>query len=334
MGLDPKRLGEFGLIEALRRRAGTAGGSWRQSIGDDAAVLRPRAGRELVITADALVEGVHFRWTTTSPRELGGKILEVNLSDLAAMGARPLGFLLALCLPAEADAERLDGLLRGLLAAARAASCPLVGGDTVRSPLWTFSLTLFGEVPRGQAWLRGGARPGDRILVTGELGGSALGLALLDAGRAGEPGVRPFLRRQLQPRARLEAAARLRRMGVVSAAIDLSDGLLQDCSHIARASRVGAQLWLERLPLPRRFRALCEEQKLDPHALACGGGEDYELLFCVPPQAPPAQLFQKRLGCRVTEIGVVSRGRAVRILLQGKPVSIPGKGFQHFKTLP
>jgi thiamine-monophosphate kinase len=224
--------------------------------------------------------------------------------------------------------------MRGLLAAAKTAGCPLVGGDTVQSPLWTFSLTLFGEVPRGGAWLRSGARPGDRILVTGELGGSALGLALLDGGWGAEPGARAFVRRHLQPRARLEAAGRLRRMGLVRAAIDLSDGLLQDCGHVARASGVAVELWFERLPLGRRFRPLCESAGLDPHALACGGGEDFELLFCVPPGAPPAQVFQRRLGCRVTEIGVVSRGRGARILLEGKPLSVAVKGFQHFKTLP
>ena len=145
--LDLSAIGEFGLIEAIRRRARARGGAWKLAIGDDAAVLRPRPGHDVVVTTDALVEGVHFRFETTDPRSLGRKALAVNLSDLMAMGARPSGFLLALALPHDADPERIEGVVAGLLAEARAAGCPLVGGDTVASSSWTLVVTALGQVP-------------------------------------------------------------------------------------------------------------------------------------------------------------------------------------------
>ncbi len=327
---DLRRLGEFGLIERLRRGAGEPRG-WQRGIGDDAAVLRPRAGCDLVTTVDALVEDVHFRWSTTDARSLGHKALAVNLSDIAAMGARPRGFLLSLCLPADAKAEQLRGLARGLFAEARAASCPLVGGDTTAGPVWTLSITALGEVRRGGALLRSGARPGDRILVTGELGGAALGLELLESGRGRSRDARAHVRRQLRPVARLRAGARLGASGFVSAAIDVSDGLVQDLGHVLRASGVGAVVDVERLPLPRGLRALCARRGLDPLELALAGGEDYELLFCVSPRAPAPDVLARRLECRVTEIGVIAPGRALRLTHGDEAFPRLLRGFDHFK---
>ncbi len=331
--LELGTLGEFGLIEALRRRARRAGGPWVEGIGDDAAVLRPRPGHEIALTSDALIEDVHFRWATTDARSLGAKTLAVSLSDLGAMGARPLGCLLSLGLPADATGERIDGFLRGLLGTARAARCPLVGGDTVRARAWMLSLTAVGELPRGQALWRRGARPGDRILVTGALGGAALGLALLERGEGGAPSAGPFVRRQLRPAPPWQAGERLRRSGLATAAIDLSDGLVQDLGHVLRASRVGADLELERLPLPRGMGAACQRAGLDPERLALAGGEDYELLFCVRPRAPAAQLFSRRLRCPVSEIGRIRRGRGLALFRAGTRVLAPTRGFEHFKSL-
>ncbi len=175
--MDLAALGEFGLIEAIRRRSRVDRRVWRLGIGDDAAVLRVRAREELVFAADGLVEDVHFRWSTTDGRSLGEKSLAVNLSDLGAMGATPLGCLLTLGVPAEAAPERLDGFVSGLLACARARGCPLVGGGTVRSPVWSIGISVVGAVAPNRALLRSGARAGDRILVTGALGGAAAGLA-------------------------------------------------------------------------------------------------------------------------------------------------------------
>jgi thiamine-monophosphate kinase len=333
-GLSLQELGELGLIRALRRRVERSGvdrSCWLRSIGDDAAVLRPRAGRDLVASTDALVEDVHFRWSTTDARSLGHKSLAVSLSDLAAMGAQPLGFLLTWALPASASARQLDGVMAGLLAEAAAASCPLVGGDTVAARHWQLSIAAFGDVARGRALLRSGARPGDRVLVTGTLGAAALGLRLLESGRARAPGAAPFVRRQIRPRARLDAGARLCGKPWVSAAIDVSDGLLRDAGHIAEESGVALDLHVESLPLPRGLERWAQRLRCDPLALVVAGGEDYELLFCVRRGAPPARALRRALGCPVAEIGEVRRGRRVRLLAAGRPLQLEAEGFEHFK---
>lgn len=341
-GIGLEGLGEFGLIELVRRRVGAVGGAWLAGIGDDAAVLRPPAGRDLVWTADALVEDVHFRWRTTDARSLGHKALAVNLSDLNAMGAEPLGFLLSLGLPPRTEPGRLDRFLRGLLAEARAHCCPLVGGDTVSAPVWSLSISAVGSVPRGRALARGGGRPGDRLMVTGTLGGSALGLALLErravsAGAAPGGGTRSggdaaFVRRHLRPRPPLGAGPRLARMGLARAAVDLSDGLASDLARILEAGGGGADVELDALPLARGLRARAAELGLSPEALALAGGEDYELLFAVRARAPQADVFARRLGCPVTEIGGLRRGRGVRYTRGGEPVRVEVSGYDHFKT--
>jgi thiamine-monophosphate kinase len=295
--LDPKVLGEFGLIEAIRRRARSGRGAWAGEIGDDAAVLRPRRGRDLVVTVDALVEDVHFRWATTSPRQLGRKALAVSLSDVGAMGATPVGCLLVLALPPAAAPERVEGLVAGLLSLAK----------------------------------RGGARPDDRICVAGDLGGAALGLELLERGRGAEAAARPFVRRHLDPAPPLGVGPRLARARLATAAIDISDGLAQDLDHVLRESGVGAEIDVARLPLPRGLARMCEELSLDPQALALTGGEDYALLFCVPPSAPSARVLSRRLGARVTEVGRVTRSRGARFLRNGKPIPLDRKGWDHFK---
>ncbi len=328
-GLDVRKLGEQGLVRALRRRAGAAGSRWVLGIGDDAAVLRPRAGRELVITTDSLVENVHFRLRTSRTRALGHKTLAVNLSDLSAMGARPLGFTLGLGLPRSTRGTDLSSFFDGLLAEARAHGCPLVGGDTVEAPLWALNVTAFGEVSRGRALIRAGARVGDRLVVSGELGGAALGLHLMENGRAGREGA-PFIRRQLQPRPPIGLGPALVARRWATSAIDLSDGLASDLGHLLRESGVGADVDLDVLPLPRRLPKLCRKHGLDPYRLALHGGEDYELLFSVPRRAPAVDRLSRALGVRLTEIGVVRRGRAARYRRGGSPVRVPDLGYQHF----
>jgi thiamine-monophosphate kinase len=330
--LDLRELGEFGLIEAIRRRTRGERGSWVHGIGDDAAVLRPRVGCDVVLTTDALIEDVHFRWRTTDALSLGQKALAASLSDLGAMGAEPVGCLLTLGLPAAASGERLDAFLRGLLRRARAAKCPLVGGDTVRARAWTVSVTAVGQLPRGTALLRSGARAGDRILVTGALGGSALGLALLERGDQTRKGAAPFVRRHLRPAPPWGAGAVLRRRGWGGGVIDVSDGLASDLAHVLAASGVGADVHLDRLPLPRGARSMAESLGLDAEALALSGGEDYELIFTVRRSAPVAAVIASALGCRVTEIGTVQAGRGARYFRDGVRTSAPERGFEHFKT--
>jgi thiamine-monophosphate kinase len=330
--VELRELGELGLIEAIRRRARSDRRVWRPGIGDDAAVLRPRAGEELVLTTDALVEDVHFRRRPERMRALGEKALAVNLSDVGAMGARPLGALLTLGLPESADVASIDAFLGGFLALARASGCPLVGGDTVRAAQWLVNVTVVGAVLRGRALLRSGARAGDRIFVTGELGGASAGLALLDDAGARTPSERRMVKRQLAPRPPYRAGEKLARARSASAAIDLSDGLARDLGHVARASGVAAHVEVERLPLERGLAATAARLGAAPLSFALSGGEDYELLFTAGRRAPSAQEFTRRLGCRVTEIGVVRPGRGVHFTAGGRPFAPPASRFEHFKT--
>ena len=325
--MDPRALGEFGLIEAIRKRAArdTRGSSpWRVAIGDDAAVLTPRAGEELVLTTDALVEDVHFRWRSSDPRRVGHKALAVNLSDVSAMGARPVGCLLTLALPSGLAATRLEGFLSGFLSLARASRCPLVGGDVVRARQFSATVTAIGAVARGRALLRSAARPGERVFVTGTLGGAAAGLARLERGRLRTPLDRRLARRQQAPEPRLAAGAALVEARLSRAAIDVSDGLAQDLGHLCEESGVGARIALETVPVMRGATL----------AQALTGGEDYELLFTAQKSAPSAAVLGRRLGCRVSEIGVITARPGLVITRSGRPVQMSTKGFQHFKASP
>ncbi|HXX47863.1 MAG TPA: thiamine-phosphate kinase [Myxococcota bacterium] len=330
--MNPRELGEFGLIEAIRRRARQAHPGWRVAIGDDAAAFVPRRGEELVATTDAVVEDVHFRWRTTDPRSLGHKALAVNLSDVGAMGARPVGFLLTLGLPPRLAAARLDGFFAGLLRLARASHCPLVGGDIVRSPAFTATITAFGAVAAGRALLRSAARPGERLMVTGTLGGAAAGLRLLEGPGARTPAERALARRQIAPDPPWRAGARLVQARLSRAAIDVSDGLAQDLGHLARASGVGARVELESLPLAPALARAAARLRLDPLALALAGGEDYELLFTVGRRGPSAAELARRLQCRVTEIGAITAARGLEFRRGGKTLEPRSTGFQHFKA--
>jgi thiamine-monophosphate kinase len=320
--VDPRELGEFGLIAAIRRKAAGSHPQWRVAIGDDAAVLTPRAGEELVLTTDAVVEDVHFRWRDGDPRRVGHKALAVNLSDVAAMGARPLGCLLTLALPAGIDAKRLEGFLSGFLALARTSHCPLVGGDVVRAREFGATVTAIGAVARGRALLRSAARPGERVFVTGTLGGAAAGLARLRRGQLRTALDKRLARRQQAPDARLGVGPALVAARLSRAAIDVSDGLAQDLGHVCDESGVGARVALEALPVMRGATL----------AQALSGGEDYELLFTVAANGPSAAVLRRRLGCKVTEIGAITRQRRLAFTLSGRPVEPKSAGFQHFKA--
>lgn len=308
-------LGEFGLIARIERAAAKLPRSRAVvvAIGDDAAVLRPRSGEDLVVTTDSLVEHVHFRWRTQSARTVGRRALAVNLSDLAAMGARPLGFTVALVAPPELAVRSLDGLVAGLLHEAREHACPLVGGNVSRGQETSLGVTAIGAVKRGQALSRRGARAGDRILVTGVLGAAALDLA------RGERGGRRVRR---VPTPRLGAGRALARLPGVGGCIDVSDGLEADLAHLLEGTNLVPQLDPARLPLPPRFRSACARLGLDPEQLARTGGEDYELLFTLRPAGPSAAALSRRLGVRVSQIGHLVPAGRTRDVSQG--------GWKHF----
>lgn len=293
-------------------------------IGDDAALLRTSPGEELAVTSDTLVAGRHFE-EGVKPEDIGWKALAVNLSDLAAMGARPRWFLLALTLP-RADQEWIEPFARGLKAMADHAGVALVGGDTTAGPL-SLTITAIGTVEAGRGLRRSCAKPDDLVCVTGTLGDAALALRLgLAAQSARFDADHEYLKNRLnRPTPRLSAGLNLR--GLASAAIDLSDGLAGDLRHILQASWVGADLSIDKLPASEAF------QRLSPPAsrlsLQAAGGDDYELCVCIPPQ----QLAEARrkLDIPLTEIGRISREPGLRWLdARGQPQAVDLRSYQHF----
>ena len=287
-------------------------------MGDDCALLRPDAGLDLALTTDTLLEGRHFL-PDAEPRALGHKALAVSLSDLAAMGATPRWATLAIALPA-ADAAWLEAFSAGLYALAERFGVDLVGGDTTRSPLRTINITAIGEVPPGLALERAGARPGDDVWVSGELGGAALGLV--------HPENPEAAKRLHVPEPRVELGERLRRLA--HAAIDLSDGLAGDLAHLLERSRVGAVIEYERIPKSASFAKL-KDPGLEKDCVLCGG-DDYELLFTAPREhRAELEALAAELKLALTRIGTIEAGPARLAVLdaQGRPLPHRG-GFDHF----
>lgn len=287
-------------------------------IGDDCALLRPDAGLELAVTTDMLVEGRHFL-PGADPQALGHKALAVNLSDLAAMGAAPRWATLALALPA-ADENWLAAFAQGFFALADRYGVDLIGGDTTRAPLLAISITAMGEVPSGVAMYRAGARPGDDLWVSGELGGAALGLV--------HPEIAEAAQRLHRPEPRVELGERLR--GHARAAIDVSDGLAGDLQHILERSGVGAIVHYADIPRPAALRSLRNDE-LEKHCVL-SGGDDYELLFTAAPERrKDLDALGRELGIRLTRIGSIHAGAArVSVLdAEGRPMA-HGGGFDHF----
>lgn len=303
-------------------------------IGDDCALLRPAAGMQLAISMDILQEGVHFL-PDADPYLLGQRTLLVNLSDLAAMGARPLCFTLGLCLPTADDAW-LEGFSKGLALVAREHQCPLVGGDlSAANPAHaskTLCVQVHGELPLGAALRRSGAKVGDLVFVTGTLGDAAAGLKVLR--NACKESLSKQHRNALVeaffvPESRIEAGQVLR--SLASACIDLSDGLASDLRHILQASGVGARIELDALPLSAALRAAHSEA--EQRRLAISGGDDYELCFTLP--AEKAEAMRKALGVigvSVTGIGAITKGTEIQWRELGEPIVLEISGYKHFHS--
>lgn len=319
-------MGEFDLIKRFftreRPQAGVALG-----IGDDCAVLTPAPGKQWLVSTDMLVEGRHFL-STVAPERLGHKALAVNLSDLAACGATPRAFTLALALP-RVDEAFLEGFARGLFALADAHGIALVGGDTTMGPL-NICITVMGEAPAGQALLRSGAEVGDDLYVSGTLGDARLALEVF-RGRCALAGeVFEAVRRAMEcpaPRVALGQALR----GVARAAIDVSDGLLGDLGHVLACSGVGARLDADALP---RSAALAAQPLALQRECTLAGGDDYELLFSAPPGARAAVLAAaERSATPVTRIGSLEVQPGLRLVdAQGQVLSEHFTSFDHFKS--
>jgi thiamine-monophosphate kinase len=326
-------LGERGLISRLRRRIPPPGPEVLLGIGDDAAAVAWRGGT-LLLTTDTLLEGVHFRRSTATLREIGAKAIAVNVSDIAAMGGEPCYALLALALPPSLAVADVDELYTGLLETAQQHGVALIGGDTCAAPGGVaLSVTLVGRVD-GAPLRRSGARPGDAILVTGTLGAAAAGLAVLERG----PGLVPpaiaeaVVRPHRVPTPRLAESRRIRTSGWATAMIDLSDGLATDLGHIAAESRVGARIDVDALPLSEATRAAAQALGADPLRWALSGGEDYELLFTAAPEhaAELVRAVSAATGTPVHRIGEVRPlDEGVRFLRGGRPYAAE-PGFDHF----
>jgi thiamine-monophosphate kinase len=321
-GRPGARWTEADLIRAFTRAAPAAGEGVLLGIGDDAALLAPPRGEQLVATVDAVVEGVHFD-RRFRPADVGWKALAVNLSDLAAMGARPLWALCALATPRDADPRALTAVGRGLAACARAHGIALAGGNVSAASELSLTVTVVGAVAAARALTRGGARAGDILLVSGTLGDAALGL------EPGAPAV--AARRQRRPVPRLGLGRALG--GVASAGMDLSDGLLQDLPRLCAASGVGAEVAIGALPLsPAHRRAT--RGRADPWALAAGGGEDYELLVAVPRRRLPRALAAAAAArVPLTPIGRIVPGAGVDARLPGGARYRPARaGHDHLSA--
>jgi thiamine-monophosphate kinase len=294
-------------------------------VGDDCALLLPIPGMQLAISSDMLVEGRHFL-STVAPERLGHKALAVNLSDLAACGAEPLVFSLALALP-RGDDSFVAELAQGLFALADLHDIELVGGDTTAGPL-NLCITVIGQVPTGLALLRSGARPGDDLWVSGQLGDARLALEVF-RGRASLPGDQfETVRRAMelpQPRVALGLALR----GVATSAIDLSDGLVGDLGHVLQRSGVGARVVVDELP---RSAVLAAQPPALQEECLLAGGDDYELLFTAPPACRQVVGDAgRRAGVVVTRCGAIETGSELRLVDgQGRPLPSRFRGYDHF----
>jgi thiamine-monophosphate kinase len=319
-------MGEFELLARIRDRLPQAGPQIALGSGDDAAISVPSGAT--ATSVDALIDGVHFRREWSSLGQIGGKALAVALSDLAAMGAEPGEAYVVLGIPADLDEDGCLELLDGLTRVAAETGTTLAGGDVTRAPALSLAVTVVGHAEKADDLVtRSGARPGDALVVTGELGGAAAGLQLLESStslRSSFVGHSPtnsersaaLIARQLEPRPRLEAGRALAKAGA-TAMIDLSDGLGGDAGHIASASGVGLRIDAATLPITPGVAEVAGAAGKDPLQLAVSGGEDYELLAALPPDLLDAATVavEKASGTKLTRVGEVVAGEGIEIRL-------------------
>ena len=322
-------MGEFQLIARLQNRFAEHAHSMSYApvlgIGDDAAVLAVPEGKQLVVTTDTLVSGVHF-FAADPASDIAAKALAVNLSDLAAMGAEPAWFFLAISLP-EIDPEWCDEFASGLLAMATQGRIQLAGGDTTEGPL-SITITAIGLVEQGKALRRDGAQPGELIVVSGQPGLAALALRQEIAGESVLPEARQALKHP-QPRLALGLAL----VGRASACIDISDGLAADLGHILKASACGAEIMLEQLPEAKAFSGFDAETRW---ALQLGGGDDYELCFTLPQQyRKELSAIERSAGVALQVIGVTTAGSGLKLWqADGQEYVLQRSGYEHFAGEP
>jgi len=339
---DLKKPGEFDLIDRFRSCLKFRSPRMKIGIGDDCAVYSGMAGKYQLITTDALIENVHFKLSTTRPELLGRKALSVNISDIAAMGGTPHLALVTLGVPKTLPVKFLDSLYKGINEVCHEHNIEIAGGDTTASPRHLFiNITLVGEAGKAQLVTRSGARPGDKIFVTGTPGQSALGLKILSSPRkkwkGGKTSQKKMIQAHLDPVPRLAESQKLVNSGArITAMIDISDGLAQDLLHICKAGNVGAVIKEEWLPRSRELERLTSLNKLDIMDYLLAGGEDYELLFTLKSEDVRKIIIQfNHAKTPVTQIGEVTAHPQKVVLLNsdGKSKSLKKYfGFDHFRS--
>ncbi len=329
------QIGEFGLIREIREQLA----KFQEKrvvvgIGDDAAAVEIEGRKLTLLTTDTLVEDVHFQWDYTSPFEVGWKSLAVNISDIAAMGGNPLYSLISLSLPSEMESFKVEDLYKGLKKAASQYEVNIVGGNLVYSPIFSVTIFLIGEVEKENILLRSGAREGDLIYTTGELGSSRAGLECLrNLNLKVDPKIRKFLvRKHLLPSPRLKEGQILTKEKIATAAIDISDGLVSDLFRITEESKVGAIFWEEKIPISLACKEVAKEVGISPLEWALYGGEDYELLFTV---SRDKKEKIKELGFSSYLIGeIIEKEKGVSLKKEsGEKISLEDKGYDHFKII-
>ena len=320
--------GEFGVIDFIKEHFKAPDGV--MGIGDDCAVLPTypisEGPGELLVSTDLLMEGVHFLRKESSPEDIGWKAAAVNLSDIAAMGGRPVATFLSIALPKDAQGEWAERFIKGYAEISDLFDVPLLGGDTTSSLRdIAINVCVLGRCPSGKAITRSGARPGDVIYVTGPLGDSAAGLQAILKNLERTEDVATLIHRHKRPQPRLQAASDLIATDLVGAMMDISDGIASDLRHILKASGVGAIVELDRLPLTEEFMRVCKEQNWNAYELATGGGEDFELLFTAP-----AGLEKRTDIITVYPIGRIVEGSGLQWFHGGVRTDFDTTGYEHF----
>ena len=333
--MDLKDLGEFGLINRIRKGCVVDPQRSIQGIGDDAAVIDADTVRALLVTTDMLLEGVHFDRATISGQDLGAKALCVNLSDIAAMGGEARDAFVSLGIAPDTELAFLDDFYNGLKKLAREFNVNIMGGDTTRSSQGlVVSITLTGQVDRNDVLYRRGARVGDVVCITGPVGASSAGLFMLRNGLQPENDAEArLIDAHVRPLPHLAQGRFLSRTGAVHAAIDVSDGLAADLGHILQQSRVGARLFAGQLPVPEALTALAQRHDRDPLQWVLHGGEDYVLVICADPGAVSGlqQSFEKRFERPLYAIGEINASDTLELVdHQGRGKPIPTTGWNHF----
>jgi len=327
-------IGEFRVISSIRSDLKDFQKEVIVGIGDDTAAIKVSGEKLLLFTSDSLVEDVHFKWDYTSPFQVGWKALVVNISDVAAVGGNPTHCLVSLALPSDTERNLVREVYRGLKKAASKYRVGIVGGDTVRAPSFIITVSLLGEVKRENIVLRSGAKPGDLIYVTGQLGSSGAGLACLKAPNwKVKPEIRQFLiEKHLMLSPRLVEGQKIASSQIATSMIDLSDGLASDLHRLAEESKVGAVLWEDEFPTALATEQLAKVMGKSLLEWILYGGEDYELLFAVPPNKK--EKLRQTLGFPHTLIGeIVDRDQGIYLKKRGgNRTKIEDRGYNHFSA--